>query len=158
MPEFLTSVTPKKIPLVRSQSAPLPTTRVGSLADEMLLPPVHLGYLDQEDLEHLETVEAQRQMKSPNANLKPVRKSFLRLPEHMRRRYSRTPCTWFSQSIVRGQVGVQLVLSALPTTFCYWMHKAAEVGAWYHPEATGTGTEGLLANYPLQSWNLKPET
>jgi hypothetical protein len=81
-PELLTSDT--------TQSAPLPTPRVGSLADEMVQPPVHLGYLDQEDLEHLETVEAQRQRKSPNANLKPVWKYFIRLPEHLRPRYCRT--------------------------------------------------------------------
>ena len=54
-PQLLTSVTPQKIPLVRSKSAPLPTTRVGTNTDEMLQPPLHLGYLDQEDLDHLVT-------------------------------------------------------------------------------------------------------
>ena len=90
-PQLLTSVTPQKIPLVRSKSAPLPTTRVGTNTDEMLQPPLHLGYLDQEDLDHLVTAEAEHRRKSPNANLKPVWKSFIRLPEHMRPRYCRTP-------------------------------------------------------------------
>jgi hypothetical protein len=74
-PQLLTSVTPQKIALVRSKSAPLPTTRVGTNTDEMLQPPLHLGYLDQEDLDHLVTAEAEHRRKSPNANLKPVWKS-----------------------------------------------------------------------------------
>ncbi len=90
-PELLTISTPKKIRLVRSKSAPPPTTRVGSLADETLQPFLHLKYLDQEDLDHLVTAEAEHRRKSPNANLKPVWKSLIRLPEHMRPRYCRTP-------------------------------------------------------------------
>jgi hypothetical protein len=64
-PELLTIVTPKKILLVLSKSAPLSPTRVGSLAVEILQQLFHLRYLEQEDLDHLVTAEAEHRRKSP---------------------------------------------------------------------------------------------